>query len=338
MEGEELTKRVSTGFEKYDSPSESLSAALSQSDTYASLVHLFRLRAINHALIPLKHSQEVQKLESNYAESLRSAINYLLPITLLPQALSHTSMKEDVEDLVLSLMANLKLPSLLSTPYPTSLLRSRITESIKFLRGEDGFFEEASANLAQTAAAYSDELADAHNRLLPDSEAIDSPADLASSIKRLRSRIDENEATCMHMDDQILYTRHRAVSCLQSAYRLSLQAVERDTLERATQPSSDEKLLRMLQAKTKALSMKLRLMQAELNVLVYTPDVCESLGILSERLAKRKQDAEKTLEVERGRLELYQSLGSEFEELVVDFRRVRRELENKKWSQEKLNI
>lgn len=141
----------------------------------------------------------------------------------------------------------------------------------------------------------------------------------------------------MHLDSQIMHTQHTAIGCLNSAYRQTLQATERDTMERSSDPPCDESTLDMLRARTRAIATKLRLIRAEIGALVYTPEACASLRIMAAEIAERKESKEKDLQVQQGRLDVYRSMGSEFEGLLGEIENAKKVLENKKWSRETLN-
>ncbi|XP_067881978.1 HAUS augmin-like complex subunit 4 [Heterodontus francisci] len=120
------------------------------------------------------------------------------------------------------------------------------------------------------------------------------------------------------------------LTVLYRCFEMLRQLIERHRLDQ--QPEIDQELQDYLKLKSKAMFTKLGLMRLELRHQLFNQDTvaahnCIRTLLLEELEAQQQSDC-----ALRGTLSLYQMLGTEFEELVAEYGRLREVLENKRWA------
>jgi len=87
-----------------------------------------------------------------------------------------------------------------------------------------------------------------------------------------------------------------------------------------------------LKAKTEALALKLRCLELEVLNATYTKDSVAALRKVRERLCLRLEEREQELFNLRSSLKQYQAAGPDFAPIVVEFARLQKEIEGKRWA------
>jgi len=87
-----------------------------------------------------------------------------------------------------------------------------------------------------------------------------------------------------------------------------------------------------LKAKTEALALKLRCLELEVLNATYTKDSVAALRKVREKLCSRLQEREQELSNLRSSLNQYQAAGPDFAPIVLEFARLQKEIEGKKWA------
>ncbi|XP_061163614.1 HAUS augmin-like complex subunit 4 [Saccostrea echinata] len=105
-----------------------------------------------------------------------------------------------------------------------------------------------------------------------------------------------------------------------SKYRLQSQA-EHDTV-------SSEWLV----AKCDGLCLKIKLVELQILCDTYTMETTKALLKIKETLHSAKEEADKSKTYVTKTLQTYESLGSEFDELVTEYQRLKEEIDNKEWA------
>jgi len=96
-------------------------------------------------------------------------------------------------------------------------------------------------------------------------------------------------------------------------------------------------LITYLGAKAEALVLKLKCLEFEILNATYTKDSVAAVRIIRSRLTRMLEDLEEELVTLRSTLSQYQAAGPDFSVIVMEYARLQKEIEGKRWALNELN-
>merc|ERR1712226_178792 len=87
-----------------------------------------------------------------------------------------------------------------------------------------------------------------------------------------------------------------------------------------------------LGAKAEALVLKLKCLELEILNATYTNDSVAAIRIIRSRLTKLLEESEEELVTLRSTLSQYQAAGPDFAPIVLEYARLQKEIEGKRWA------
>ena len=91
-----------------------------------------------------------------------------------------------------------------------------------------------------------------------------------------------------------------------------------------------------LKAQVDALVLKIRSLHLEILCETYNKDTIPALSMISKQLMASANETRSEIESCRTRLERYQSVGKDFNNLVQEYRQIKEAIQQKKWTLDKL--
>lgn len=299
--------------------------ALSSGSVHQILCALQSLQVIDATNLPPSIRAAHTSAQTAHEAALLALLSLTLPVSLLSRCEPSSS---PLHPALSTLRANLALlPTLSVSTSASAALPS--TLALPLPPGPD--LDAASSQLAATAAAAADDLADLWASLAPSSAV--SHATLPAALRNARRSF---ISVTPHLDLYLARTHDTTLQVAHDSLRATLSAADVDTAERATGGLSAARG-RALEARSAAIKAKMRLVQTEIAERTYTPDKVAALHVIDEELRRCEDHVTTQLEEARERLREYRILGPEFERVVEEFSRVRNRLEQKQWSRRELS-
>ena len=178
----------------------------------------------------------------------------------------------------------------------------------------------------ETVVSYHDIESSTEDEQLLFTQSTQLPAQIETDLHRLQE-LKQRQKTCRENKDKqfMLYynTLLDSLGLLEkliSKYRLKDQA-EYDSI-------TTECLL----AKCDSLCLKIKLLELQVLCETYTKDTVKALQCVKSHLANNTKDSQKEHQHISRALQSYESIGSEFNSLVEEYRKLKDEVENKQWA------
>lgn len=325
-------------------PTKDLATSLASGATHSAFICLRSLNAITPSLGIQQTNDQTQKSHIAYTHALEALLSHTLPLTRLPNALcvyGNDHLHQQTKKLVAQIRATIDLlPTLLPGDHAPdhARVKERLTEAIAAIPDRTNFFDDISTALAQAVSSDVDEVIELWNRMVPHSYAVSDASHVADAIHRMTRDTAGLEETAEQYDRDILHTQRTALPLYQSAMRAALDAAEADNNERTAYSSADQARVRASEARSNAVSAKLKLLRAEVSSMIYSEESVQALSAITSEVAERTAAIQAELDVEHGRLREYQGLGAHFEAIVDEYIRLKASLDQKLWSKRELEI